>query len=134
MVKLIVQSSHITRSFSIFFPLLVALHNSLVLAKFGTTGASPCTSKILALLTLIPNTSPRYAIMFFEGMLTETFEVIGPMRRNIVVALAFTLRGLTVHLLCLIVEILMVLELVVTETLCLRADHLAVQPLDVAPT
>ena len=72
--------------------------------------------------------------MFLKGVLAQTFEVIGPMRRNVIETFAFALGSRTWSLLSFPRQVLMIFEFVITKTFCLWSYHFAVRPFRVAPT
>ena len=93
MSQLIIKSSHVICRFAFLFPLLEGFNDCFVFCEFRPTGTSPGTGKAITLLAFFFCTFSRETIMFFERMLTQTFEVISSVRRNIVEALTFTFRS-----------------------------------------
>lgn len=133
MIELVIEASHVISVLSLLSSLAKGLHNCIVLCEFGTTGASPSTGKPIALIAVIACAFLRETVMFLEGVLAETFEIVCAMRGDIVEAFAFALGSIAGRLLARRIEIVVVLELVVTEAFCFRTDHLAVLTSLVAP-
>lgn len=105
-----------------------------MLTEFRAAGAGPGAGKPFALVAFIPGADFGNAVVLFEGVLAETFEIVGAMGRNIVKTSAFALRGLTGDLLTLRVQVLMIFEFMVAEAFGFWTDHLALLPFGIHPT
>lgn len=104
-----------------------------MLSKFGTAGAGPSTCKTTALAAIIASALVGDAVVLLERVLAEALEVIGAVRGNIVETSALALGCRTRRFFASGCKVVVVLELVIAEALCLRTDHLAILSPLVAP-
>ena len=86
MIQFLVESAHVVKDFSSFLPFLVVLNKVLVFAELRATGTGPRTGETLALLTFVSCALFGNAVVLFEGVLTEAFEVVSPVGRDVVEA------------------------------------------------
>lgn len=96
-----------------------------MLVILHATGTGPGTCKTVTVATLFPLADFGIPVMLLEGMFAQAFEVISPVGGNVLKCFAFTAFGVAVGFAVLGVEMLVLLEPVVAETLGFWSDHFA---------
>lgn len=133
-VEFVIEPTHVVGGLALLPPFVEGFHNGFMLYELRSAGTSPSTGESRTLLAIVTITLSGGAVVFLERVLTETLEVIGPVRWNVVKATALALGGSAGRLLASGCEVIMVFELVVAETFGLRTDHLAVLSPLIPPT
>lgn len=125
--------AHIVQCFSLLLSLLISFYYRFVFSKLEPTRTGPSTGEPFTLLAALSIACFRYAVMLFKRVFAEAFKVVGTMRWDIVKAFTLAFGSLTGGFISFGIEILMIFELVVTETLGFWTNHFALGSFGVVP-